>query len=211
MPDYRSEIKQDWSQAPYYDLAEQSLWPFWSDDRPILRMFNTLDLTSVVELACGHGRHAAYVQSNYRFGQLTLVDINEPNIAFCRERFAADARFSYLVNSGADLAPLPSSGYTALFCYDAMVHFEYDDVFRYLQEICRILRPSGRALLHHSNYDRSPGTRYSENPHWRNFMSARLFAHAAMRIGFQLVEQQLLDWADEPELDGVTLLEKAAG
>lgn len=208
MNDHKRQIKEDWTTAPYYELAEQSLWPFWSDGPPFLRMFQTLDLTNVVDLACGHGRHAAHIGANYRFGRLTLVDINPENIAFCHERFAADDRIEYLVNSGLDMAGLRSGEYTAIFCYDAMVHFEYDDVFSYLRESQRILRDSGRALFHHSNYDASPGARYSDNPHWRNFMSARLFAHAAMRSGLAVVEQQLVDWGETARLDCVTLLAK---
>lgn len=208
MSRHREEIKRDWATAPYYDLAEQNLWPFWSDDRPFRRLFHTLDRSDLVELACGHGRHAAHISRNYQIGRLTLVDINEQNIAFCRGRFAGDGRFAYVVNSGGDLAALSSGGYGAIFCYDAMVHFEYDDVIAYLAESHRILREGGRALLHHSNYDGTPGARYSDNPHWRNFMSARLFAHAAMRSGFKVVEQSLLDWAGVTNLDCVTLLEK---
>jgi len=208
MSDHKQQIKRDWACAPYYDLAEKSLWPFWSEGPPFLRMFDTCDLTSVVELACGHGRHAAYLSEHYQFSHITLVDINQSNIDFCRRRFDGNDRFSYLTNSGSDLAPLRCSAYTSLFCYDAMVHFEYDDVFAYLKEIHRILRPTGRALLHHSNNDQNPGARYSDSPCWRNFMSSKLFAHAAIRSGFLVVEQQLVDWAGEAQIDCVTLLVK---
>ena len=208
MSAYKDQIKRDWASAPYYDIAEASVWPFWSPSHPFLRMFATLDLASVVDLACGHGRHAAHIREHYTFGRLTLVDVNESNIAFCRDRFAADPRFSFVVNSGSDLATLESDVFTSLFCYDAMVHFEYDDVLSYLPEIYRILQPGGRALLHHSNYDKRPGATYSDNPHWRNFMSAALFAHAAMRSGFCVIEQRLVDWGEEPQLDCVSLLAK---
>jgi SAM-dependent methyltransferase len=208
MSDHKQQIKRDWSSAPYYELAESHLFPFWGDNTPFVRMFDTLDLTSIVELACGHGRHAAYVRDHYQFSHITLVDINQPNIDFCEGRFAGDHRISYQANSGSDLAPLRSGAYSSLFCYDAMVHFEYDDVLSYLKDIFRILRPSGRALLHHSNHDKNPGARYSENPHWRNFMSAGLFAHAAIRNGFLVVEQQLVDWGEAPKLDCLTLLAK---
>ena len=209
MSQYTEQIKQDWvTTAPYYELAEKSLWPFWSEDLPFLRMFKTLDLTNAIDLACGHGRHTAYIRENFSIGQITLVDINEPNIAFCRSRFAGDNRLSYLVNSGSDLAPLESDFYSAVFCYDAMVHFEYDDVFSYLKDIYRVLRPAGMALLHHSNNDKEPGSRYFENRCWRNFMSSALFMHAAMRTGLSVIEQQVIDWAGEPEVDCITLLAK---
>jgi SAM-dependent methyltransferase len=208
--EYKDQIIRDWSEAPYYPLAETSLWPFWSDSQPFSRMFNTLDLADVVELACGHGRHAAYIRQYYVFGSMTLVDVNASNVAYCRDRFAGDNRIRYLVNSGSDLQALDSGIYSAAFCYDAMVHFEYDDALSYVGEFYRILRPGGRALLHHSNYDKKPGARYSDNPHWRNFMSASLFAHAAMRAGFTVVEQRLIDWGETAALDCATLLAKPA-
>ena len=208
MPDHKQLIKRDWSSAPYYELAEKSLWPFWSEGPPFIRLFNTLDLTNVIELACGHGRHAEFIRMNYPVGRITLVDINQSNIDFCRKRFVGDDKFSYLVNSGSDLLPLLSGAHTSIFCYDAMVHFEYDDVLQYLQEIYRVLAKDGRALLHHSNYEGNPGSRYSDNPAWRNFMSSALFAHAAMRSGFLVVEQHLIDWAGWPRLDCATLLAK---
>ena len=210
-PDYKGQIKRDWSAAPYYDLAEQSLFPFWTEGQPFPRLFATLDLANVIELACGHGRHAAHIVEHHPFGHLTLVDVNQSNIDFCRQRFAGDSRVSCVVNSGSDLEPLAADAYSAVFCYDAMVHFEYDDVFSYLAEIARVLRPGGRALLHHSNNDRMPGARYSDNPHWRNFMSAPLFAHVAMRSGLSVVEQQVIDWAGEAEIDCVSLVEKPKG
>ena len=210
-PDYKGQIRYDWSAAPYYELAETSLFPFWTEGHPFLRLFRMLDLATLIDLACGYGRHAAHIVRHYRFGHLTLVDFNRPNIDFCRQRFAGDSRVSFLVNSGSDLEPLAADAYSAVFCYDAMVHFEYDDVFSYLAEIARVLRPGGRALLHHSNNDKFPGARYSDNPHWRNFMSAPLFRHVAMRNGFAIVEQQVIDWGRESRLDCVTLLEKPGG
>ena len=159
MSDYKEQIKRDWSSAPYYELAEKSLWPFWSEGAPFMRLFNTLDVTNVVELGCGHGRHAAYIREHHSFSHMVLVDINQSNIEVCRQRFCGDNRFTYLANSGSDLAPLSSGGYSAVFCYDAMVHFEYDDVFAYIKEIYRILGPNGKALLHHSNNDKNPGAR----------------------------------------------------
>lgn len=48
-------------------------------------MFQQLDLTNVVELACGRGRHVPmYID---KAGGVTLVDILQKNIEICQERF----------------------------------------------------------------------------------------------------------------------------
>lgn len=92
-----------------------------------------------------------------------------------------------------------------------MVHFEYDAVMSYLEDAYRILIPGGRALFHHSNYDKSPGTKETANPHWRNFMSKNLFSHIAVRAGFKILEQFLIDWDEMRNLDCISLIEKREG
>jgi SAM-dependent methyltransferase len=207
LADARRVIKADWADSPYYAQSEIANDPvFWGPHFPFLAMFEQLDLSRVIELACGHGRHSARFAD--RAGQITLVDINEPNIAACRARFAGRDNVSFLVCSGSDLMPLTSGGYTAVFCYDAMVHFELHDIIAYLEEIQRVLVPGGRALLHYSNYTGNPGGSYHDNPHWRNFNSEPLFRHLAMRSGFTVCSSHLLDWADSTGLDAVTLIEK---
>jgi ubiquinone/menaquinone biosynthesis C-methylase UbiE len=206
--DRRDEIKKDWEHPYYYQLAEDRMDVFWRDRSVFRKCFETLDLDSVVELACGWGRHSDYARTHYDPKLITLVDVHPSNIDRCRERFARDDRFRFLVNSGSDLQDLTSDSYTAVFCYDSMVHFEYDDVFSYIREFHRVLRPGGRALLHHSNHDGQPGSSYQQNPHWRNFMSARLFAHVAMRSGFKICEQRKLDWGTDKDLDCLSLLAK---
>src|SRR3954447_19686204 len=83
---YRDHIARDWMHSPYYAEAESWLDVFWSYEGPFRAYFDQLDLTEVVELACGQGRHAAKVVNHA--GSLTLVDVNETNISVCRERFS---------------------------------------------------------------------------------------------------------------------------
>ena len=205
---YRDQIKRDWEQSPYYELAEDYMAVFWDEGTIFRKCFEKLDLTATVELACGRGRHADFVRRRFEPGRITLVDINATNIEHCRQRFAGDVRFDFVVNSGSDLGAVPSRSCTALYSYDAMVHFEYDDVISYVRDAFRAMAPGGRVLMHHSNNDRQPGNLYSQNLHWRNFMSAALFAHAAMRAGFEVLEQHKFDWAGASEIDCLTLLEK---
>src|SRR5262249_34840060 len=159
--------------TPYYEAAEraEALSVFWSDSSLFKRMFDRLDLTSVVELACGRGRHAAQILDVA--GSVTVVDILPSNIDECRKRFSG-RNVSCIVNGGNDLADIPSSSATALFSYDAMVHFEATDVLNYISETYRVLKRGGRALLHYSNNESNPEGIYSDGLEWRSFFSEKM-------------------------------------
>lgn len=202
----RNAIAMDWVEARYYSDAEGWLGTFWAPNSKFLPFFRELDLTRVIELACGHGRHAEQILD--QVGEITLVDFEPRNIAACRERFAGQDKVKYIVNAGNDLPGCEDGGYSALFCYDAMVHFELLDVIEYLRQTHRVLRPGGRALLHVSNNRQNPGSFYHQNTHWRNFGSLDVFLHVADRLGFEILGSRTLDWPQAPELDGLLLLER---
>jgi ubiquinone/menaquinone biosynthesis C-methylase UbiE len=206
-------IKEDWSDSRYYNEVEDkaAIERFWHESSLFRPLFDKLILNDILELACGHGRHSEFILRNLSFNTITLMDINESNILFCKQRFSGNDRFRFVVNSGSGFDDLDNESVDSIFCYDAMVHFEYDDVFSYIKDAFRILRPGGRALFHHSNNSRYPGNLYSQNPHWRNFMSANFFSHVAMRSGLIVLAQNVIDWSadeDSKHLDCVTLLEK---
>jgi SAM-dependent methyltransferase len=204
------EVAQYWHHDPYYDRAEQPDWlgAFWRSDnpkRPFRKMFGQLNLRATAELACGHGRHAAQIYQ--QVPALILVDVVPENIAYCRERFKGAPNVVCIQNDGATFQPIPKASLTAIYCYDAMVHFEFDVVLSYVRDAARVLQPGGRALFHHSNLLAFPGRDHRLNPGGRNFMSQGIFMHAARRAGFEIVESQTMDW-DAPQTDCLTLIEK---
>lgn len=193
----------------YFESAENplSLARFWSNDSIFYKMFKNLDLTHVVELACGRGRHVPMYLQNAT--EITLIDILAKNIDIVKERFKDYTHIHYYQNNGYDFSQLPSEQYTSLFTYDAMVHFEFLDIFNYLKETYRILTPGGYALFHHSNdsLDYTNSFANCSNPHGRNFMDKKLFAFLAYRAGFEIIEQQVIDWGVK-DLDCITLVKK---
>lgn len=193
----------------YYQSAEHWMVPFWGPGSRFSPLFDRLDLTKTVEFACGHGRHSAHALD--RFGEITLVDVNETNIEACRSRFKGKKNVHFLTNNGKDLAGLDSDCYTAIFSYDAMVHFEAEDVIGYLHEFRRILMPGGRCLLHFSSFDSAPGSSFQSHAHWRNFFSLNMMRHFSDRAGFDLISEDSFDWPptnEGPAVDGLVLLEK---
>ena len=144
----------------------------------------------------------------HKAGKVTLVDILEENIAACRNRFQTEQNISYYRNNGYNLEKLASEEYTALFCYDAMVHFEMMDIYEYLKDIYRVLVPGGMAVLHHSNNTADYKASFANAPNGRSFMSKELFAYLAYRAGFEVVEQEVIDWGVQ-NLDCISLVRKA--
>ena len=213
------QVAGHWKKNDYYDRAERQDWldPFWSKASPFRAMFMQLDGSCMVELACGHGRHAAHITACNELpkpSRMILMDVNRENVDHCRHRFSAHLEIQALQNNGVDFEPLRDGSISSIFCFDAMVHFEYDCVISYLRDAFRVLKAGGRALLHHSNY-MSPGSMWLNNPHCRNFMSRELFAHVALRTGFRVLDQVVLDWGEGEarvvEVDCLSMIEKLAG
>lgn len=191
----------------YYETAEdmQKIDIFWGDETPFKRMFDCLDITKVVELACGRGRHVPQYMDGAE--TIVLVDILEKNIEFCKNRFQNVSKIKYYVNSGCDLNDVADESITAIFSYDAMVHFESIDIYYYLKETYRILKRGGMALFHHSNNNRDYKATFLSGECGRNYMSMGMFAHFADRAGLSVVEQVEFPWNDQVT-DGITLLRK---
>lgn len=95
---------EPWRLSPYYDRAEARIGVWWDDGQLFRQLFDRLDLSHVVELACGHGRHTEQIKN--RAGRITMMDILEDNVAFCRKRFAIANHVTALVNNGRLSSPL---------------------------------------------------------------------------------------------------------
>lgn len=192
----------------YFDEAEEqeSMDVFWKCDSNFYSFFQMLDLTNVIELACGRGRHVPQYLPDA--GNIVLVDILQDNIDYCSARFRDFTNVHYYCNNGYNLDKLEDGRYTALFSYDAMVHFEMMDIYEYLKDIYRVLAEGGRAVIHHSNYADDYKASFASGLRNRSFMSKDIFAYLAFRSGFTVLNQKVIDWRESTALDCITLLEK---
>ncbi|MCF1421222.1 class I SAM-dependent methyltransferase [Mangrovimonas futianensis] len=191
-------IGDEWEGHAYYDKAENWLYKFWEEDTVFYQRFQELDCTHIVEIACGHGRHVQFYLEKAK--SITLLDINQNNIEYCKNRFSSESKISYYVTNGNSLTGIETNSQTTVFTYDAMVHFEMLDVIEYLKEANRVLIKGGKILFHHSNAGYLPTVYYTSKPHWRNFMSADIFAHLASRFGFQVISQDIFSWGEGEDL-----------
>lgn len=108
---------------------------------------------------------------------ITLVDILQKKIDICKERFRKIEKLSYYKNEEYDLRLLESNHYSSLFSYDTMAHFELINIHLYLQDIYRVLKSRGRALLHHSNYSTEYKAAFRDVLYGHSFMSKECFSY----------------------------------
>lgn len=193
----------------YYQKAESADWleGFWNKDSTFVSFFNELDLENTLEIACGAGRHSE--QIIHRCKHLWLLDTSEAALEIAEKRLNQNKNFTIIFHPSGFGIPeiIADESLTAIFSYDAMVHFEYDCVMEYITDAYRKLKPDGKVLFHHSNYDKNPGGTIHENPSWRNFMSQGLFTHIAKRAGFKVLKSEVFSWT-EKDTDCLTLLQK---
>jgi len=196
------------SMDAYFERAEQSdvLQTFWSESSSFYKMFKQMDTSNIIELACGRGRHVSMYDKIA--GHITLVDILDKNIEYCKKRFKDKGNISYYCNNGTDLSDLADSTYTSLFTYDAMVHFELLDIASYLKEFYRVLKAGSYVLVHHSNNTSNYKVSFENGIHGRNYMSRDIFAYLAYRNGFEIVRQEIIDWGGQKDLDCISFLKK---
>lgn len=213
---YSKHISDLWQKEggdfAYYEKAEQNDWtnPFWDKESRYKPVFDQLNLAGdVCEIACGIGRHAERYSESVQ-GRLWLVDTSAEAIKIAKDRFKSKPNVDTLVLEAGNSLPdiIKDRSLVSVLSYDAMVHFEFDDINSYLKSIFNKLNVGGRALLHHSAYDKNPGGNIHENPGWRNYMSPDLFRHLSQRAGFSIVEQQVFKTAEGENFDCLSLIEK---
>jgi ubiquinone/menaquinone biosynthesis C-methylase UbiE len=193
----------------YHGLAASHMDAHWSTIIfPILSSYQ-IDMSETIDFACGRGRNARKLKKAGA-GNLTLVDVNAENIDYCDQNLVPLGGYSTFLNNGYDLHPLPSQAYTFVYSFDAMVHFDLEIVLSYITEFARVLRPGGFAFIHHSNFTGNPGGSFQQNPHWRNFMSAAIFKHAAVHSGSDVLRQETFAWGGVADIDCITVMRRLA-
>jgi SAM-dependent methyltransferase len=104
---------------------------------------------SILEIGAGGGRFTELLAA--RAERVIAADTSPAMLALVRERFATRPQVSCLLLDGRGLAPIPDRSLDAAFSYDVFVHLSPWEIHVYLRELARVLKPGGRAVLHHAN------------------------------------------------------------
>jgi SAM-dependent methyltransferase len=195
----------------YFHDAEPAMQEQW--DRIVWPIIQHENFESVIDLACGHGRNSEMLRRHAK--TIDLVDVNQIAIEACRVRFGDrkdDCHFRYHVTDGNGLATIPDASVSFVYSWDSMVHFEKAVVRSYVLETARVLKASGSAFLHTSNYGTlAPNSDWAANHGGRSDMTADLMLQFAEEAGLQVRFQRLSgikDGRSVDNLDCLTLLSK---
>jgi ubiquinone/menaquinone biosynthesis C-methylase UbiE len=189
----------------YHGVAASHMDQQWKTlIEPVLAHY-PIDYSRTIDFAAGYGRNTRKLLEAGA-AHVTMVDVNPECVAHLETHFPRD-RTSAVLNDGAGLAGLDTSAFTFLYTFDAMVHFDLEIVISYIPEFARVLKLGAHAFVHHSNDAANPGGDFRQNPHWRNFMSAAIFKHIAVRSGFDVIRQETFSWG-EPDIDCITVLQR---
>lgn len=165
----------------------------------------------ILEIAPGHGRWSAYLVPGAAF--CTLVDLSPSCLDFCRRKFAAASNVDYFLTTGTSLPHACPGQIDFVWSYDAFVHMAPGVVRSYVTEIARVLRPDGKAILHHADIPDPGGHEQDRHPGWRSAVNRALVQSAAAASGLS-VERQFVYWDEARRIgvprfgDAITVLRK---
>ena len=191
---------------PYFLDAEKDMEPQWVQH--IWPHIHDFDFTCGLELSPGGGRNTSRLVKHAK--ELHLVDFNQYAITLCRFRFmdyTGPCRLHFHVNDGKSLAMIADGSVTFCYSWDSAVHFDKEIVSAYIREFARVLKPGGRAFLHHSNLGAAASVKIRENPAWRSNMDAARAKREAEESGMKVLQQTLFAWG-QPDMDCISVFEK---
>ena len=100
-----------------------------------------------VEIGPGGGRWTRYLLG---FRTLYVVDYHPELLAELRRSFNKP-NMKFVKNDGYDFPGIPEASVDFVFCFDCFVHLDAHLIRAYLENIGRILRPGGNAVVHYSD------------------------------------------------------------
>jgi SAM-dependent methyltransferase len=143
-------LTRHWADDYYGDLYYESVADLLTsrlsgiEAALLLRMLEVGSGDRVLDLACGHGRHARAISPEV--GLLVGIDRNPEYLARARDSGAV------LVQGDVRALPLQAGTFDAVYSwYSSLFMYDDDENARCLAEAARLLRPGGRILVHHDN------------------------------------------------------------
>ena len=139
--------------------------------------------STTLEIGPGGGRWTEELQKLVK--DLIIADISKKCLDICKERFKSKSNIEYnLIDKRLDFIEDNTIDY--VWSYDVFVHINPSDVERYIEDIQRVLKPGGCAVIHHSGtYPLYKGNKEA----WRAYLGKKQFANLVTKHGMKIIEQ----------------------
>ena len=181
---------------------------------------NIRENDTVLEIGAGHGRWSVFLAKSAT--TLILVDLSPNCIDFCRNLFVNRSNTIFVINDGKTLEGVKDASVDFIWSFDTFVHIEKYVINSYMREIFRVLKPGGRAVIHHSGRNHffrwlgfmrhfgNPGNRFyrtismcrtNDTDGWRSNISKKMVRNLALKNGLAIIDQ--LQYWNEKEKIGV--------
>ncbi len=208
-------LGDEWNQPDEIgiDVAADAIVPTL-DEKVFQPFLGTCNV--ILEIGAGAGRFTEILFPKCQ--KVIASDTSPSMLALLKGRFSGQPKLECLLLDGLGLRPIQDQSIDAAFAYDVFNHLEHWDIFNYLCEIRRVLKPGGKAVIHHSNTFSELG--------WKRFvadtsqqlnlpkiwgslslMSPAVFKELSERAG--LCQCDCI--TDVVRRDGISLLERPAG
>jgi SAM-dependent methyltransferase len=103
----------------------------------------------LLEIGPGGGRFTEVLLP--RCTRLIAAETSPNMLELLRKRFPGDDRLDLQLLDGQGLHQVADDSIDGAFSYDVFVHLQHWDIYNYLTELNRVLKPGGKAVIHHSN------------------------------------------------------------
>ena len=185
-----NSIRSLYDMWQWYDWSlkgeEWSPSPAWKESVIQHVMLHWLEPGStILEIGPGVGRWTEPLQKLAR--RLIVVDLSDRCIDLCREHFQDATNMEFQINDGRMLPGVASDSVDGAWSWDVFTMVAPFDIDSYLAELARVLRPHGRAIIHHAK----EGGKATGLPAdgWRSHMTAELFKDMLDKHGLKLIDQ----------------------
>lgn len=103
----------------------------------------------LLEIGCGGGRFTEVLIP--KCNKFIAADTSPTMLRLLRERFKHCTKIEYLLLNGRGLSPIQDRSINAVFSYGVFVHLQHWDIYWYMCELSRVLKPGGKAIIQHAN------------------------------------------------------------
>ena len=112
----------------------------------------------VLEIGVGVGRIAEHIAP--RCAEFHGVDISENMIKEAKARLNGIPGVHLRALERTSFDAFPDASFDRVYSHIVLIHLDREDLFQYMRETCRVLRPGGRAYFQTNNLLNPAGFRY---------------------------------------------------